>query len=38
MEKLFEPIHLRGDYCTLVPLSIKHHHDLIHYYLDEGYL
>ena len=29
MKKLFEPIILRGDYCTIVPLSIEHLHGLV---------
>ena len=29
MEKLFEPIYLRGDDCSLVPLSIEHLHGLV---------
>lgn len=29
MEKLFEPVTLRGDYCTLMPLSMEHLDDLV---------
>ena len=28
MTNLFEPMTLRGDYCTLVPLSYEHNDDL----------